>query len=179
MTPASVRRYEAFAPLVVFVVGLSTILGAWGFELLGGFVPCKLCLEERVPYYMGLPFALAALLAALAGAKPTVPRMLLIVTGIAFAYNVYLGGYHAGAEWGLWPGPSDCGAGGAGPATSAADLLNQLKGIRIVSCSEASWRFLFLSFAGWNFVVSLFLAVVAFFGAFRPLAPEPADRPAG
>ncbi len=101
MTSDPTRRHEMFAPVVVLVVGLATIAGAWGFEILGGFVPCALCLQERVPYYFGLPFALAAVLAALAGAKPTIPRMLLIASGIAFAYNVYLGGYHAGAEWGL------------------------------------------------------------------------------
>ncbi len=172
----SARRHEMLAPLVVFAVGAATIAGAWGFELIGGFVPCKLCLEERLPYYVGLPMALAALLAALAGAKPTVVRMLLIVAGLIFAINVYLGTYHAGAEWGLWQGPADCGVGGAGPATSANDLLEQLKGIRIVSCSEASWRLFFLSFAGWNAVVSLFLVVVALWGAFRPLPPE---SPAG
>jgi disulfide bond formation protein DsbB len=175
----SARRHEMLAPLVVFAVGAATIAGAWGFELIGGFVPCKLCLEERLPYYVGLPMALAALLAALAGAKPTVVRMFLIVAGLVFAINVYLGTYHAGAEWGLWQGPADCGAGGAGPATSANDLLAQLKGIRIVSCSEASWRLFFLSFAGWNAVVSLFLAVVALWGAFRPLPPEPAEHPGG
>ncbi|KAB2860512.1 MAG: disulfide bond formation protein B, partial [Bauldia sp.] len=85
----SARRHEMLAPLVVFAVGAATIAGAWGFELIGGFVPCKLCLEERLPYYVGLPMALAALLAALAGAKPTVVRMLLIVAGLIFAINVY------------------------------------------------------------------------------------------
>ncbi|HMN87215.1 MAG TPA: disulfide bond formation protein B [Bauldia sp.] len=176
MTSTATRRHEMLAPLVVFLVGLATILGAWGFEIFGGFVPCALCLQERVPYYFGLPFALAGVLAALAGAKPTIPRMLLIASGIAFAYNVYLGGYHAGAEWGFWAGPSDCGAGGAAPPTSAEDLLSQIKTIRIVSCTEATWRFLYLSFAGWNFVVSLFLAAVAFWGAFRPLPPDEAAQ---
>lgn len=167
------RRHEILAPLIVVVVGAATILGAWGFELIGNFVPCKLCLQERVPYYIGLPVALAALLAAMAGARPTVVRTLLLIAALIFAFNVYLGAYHAGAEWALWEGPSDCGATGSGPATSAGDLLDQIDDIRIVSCSEASWRFLFLSFAGWNLVVSLFLVAVAIWGAFRPLAPEP------
>ena len=35
----------------------------------------------------------------------------------------------------------------------------------IIRCDEASWRFLWLSFAGWNAVVSAFLAGIAAWGA--------------
>jgi disulfide bond formation protein DsbB len=170
MTP--ILRREWFAPAAVVLLGLATILGAWGFQLIGGYVPCKLCLEQRLPYYVGLPLALAALLAALAGAKPTVVRLFLIVAGLIFAIGIYLGTYQAGAEWKLWAGPTDCGATGGGTQTTA-DLLNQLKNIHVVSCTEASWRFLFLSFAGWNAVVSVVLVALAIWGAFRPLPPEP------
>ena len=170
MTP--ILRREWFAPAALLVLGLATILGAWGFQLIGGYVPCKLCLEQRVPYYVGLPMALAALLAALAGAKPTVVRLLLIVAGLILAIGIYLGTYQAGAEWKLWAGPTDCGATGSG-TQSTADLLNQLKNIHVVSCTEASWRFLFLSFAGWNAVASVVLVAIAIWGAFRPLPPEP------
>jgi disulfide bond formation protein DsbB len=170
MTP--ILRREWLPPLAVLVLGLATILGAWGFQLIGGYVPCKLCLEQRVPYYIGLPFALVALLAALAGAKPTVVRLLLIIAGLIFAFDIYLGAYQAGAEWKLWAGPTDCG-GGAGGTQSTQDLLNQLKNIHVVSCTEASWRFLFLSFAGWNAAISLVLVATAMWGAFRRLPPEP------
>jgi disulfide bond formation protein DsbB len=170
MTP--LLRREWLAPLIVLVLGLATILGAWGFQLIGGYVPCKLCLEQRIPYYVGLPVILVALLAALAGAKPTVVRLLLIVAALIFAFDIYLGIYQAGAEWKLWAGPTDCG-GGTGGTQSTTDLLNQLKNIHVVSCTEASWRFLFLSFAGWDAVVSILLVAIAIWGAFRPLPPEP------
>ena len=87
---------------------------------------------------------------------------------LVFAYGAYLGIYHAGAEWGFWPGPTDCAAGSAPPATSAEDLLSQIEGMRIVSCSEASWRFPSgwgLSFAGWNAAASLVLVALALWGA--------------
>ena len=161
-----VRRREMIAPLVVFVVGAAAILIAWGFELIGGYIPCALCLQERVPYYIGLPVALAGVLAALGGALPIVVRILLVVAGLVFAYGAYLGIYHAGAEWGWWAGPADCGGGSA--PTNVEDLLAQIDNVRIVSCTEATWRLLWLSFAGWNAVVSIFLVVVCFRGAFRP-----------
>ena len=163
------RRHEALAPAVVTVVGGLAIATAWGFQLIGGFVPCELCLQQRVPYYIGLPLALAAVLAALAGAKPSISRMLLIIAGLIFLYGFGLGIYHAGAEWAWWQGPTDCG-GGDGPVTDVGDLLGQLDDIRIVSCTEVAGRFLGLSFAGWNVVASAFLVAVAMWGAFRPTA---------
>jgi disulfide bond formation protein DsbB len=36
---------------------------------------------------------------------------------------------------------------------------------QVVSCSEASWRMLDLSFAGWNAVISALLAGIAAWGA--------------
>ena len=34
------------------------------FQYYGGYRPCELCLKERVPYYVGIPIMLAALVAA-------------------------------------------------------------------------------------------------------------------
>jgi disulfide bond formation protein DsbB len=161
---------DMLAPAIVTVVGAATIAAAWGFELIGGYVPCALCLQERVPYYAGVPIALVALVVAFAGGQRWLIRLLLFVVAAVFAYGAFLGVYPAGAAWGFWPGPADCAAGAAPPATSATDLLSQLQGMRIVSCTEASWRFPAgwgLSFAGWNAAASLFLVLVALWGAVR------------
>jgi disulfide bond formation protein DsbB len=169
-----ILRREWVAPAAVLGLGLATILGAWGFQIIGGYVPCALCLQQRVAYYAGLPIALVALALALSGAKTIVVRGLLLLVALAFAVNVFIGVYQAGAEWGLWPGPASCGAtsGGGG----GGSLLEQIQHIRVVSCTEASWRFLFLSFAGWNAVISAVLFLIALFGAFRrnEAAPAPA-----
>ena len=46
-------------------VAMAAVVGtALGFEHIGGFIPCKLCLEERIPYYTGVPVALLAAIAA-------------------------------------------------------------------------------------------------------------------
>jgi disulfide bond formation protein DsbB len=158
------RRLDVLAPAVVFVLGLATILGAWGFELIGGYVPCALCLQERVPYYVGLPLVLVALIASSVGAPGHIGRYLLLFAGLVFLIGAGLGVYHAGAEWGWWAGPSTCGGGTTG---GSGNLLEQLDNIRVVSCTEASWRFAGLSFAGWNAVISLLLAIGAFWGAFH------------
>jgi disulfide bond formation protein DsbB len=148
--------------LVGLAIGLAAIVGAWGFELLGGFVPCKLCLQQRIPYYAGLPLLLAA--ALLARSSPRLSRLLAVAAGLTFLGGAGLGVYQAGAEWGWWAGPSDCG-GGTAPVVDANDLLAQMQATRLVSCTEAAIRVLGLSFAGWNVLASGAVALAAFAAA--------------
>ncbi|WP_417771647.1 disulfide bond formation protein B [Stappia sp.] len=162
----SARKSAMAALLLVLAGGLAAILGAWGFQLIGGYAPCKLCLEQRVPYYIGLPVALVALALVARGRVRGLTALLLVVVAAIFAYGAGLGVYQAGAEWDFWAGPSDCGGGAAIPG-SAANMLNALKSTRVVSCTEASWRMFGLSFAGWNAVVSAGLAVLALFALVR------------
>ncbi len=149
---------------LVLLGGLAVIAAAWGFQLIGGYVPCKLCLEQRVPYYAGLPLTAVALILMGQNRHSLAMIVLLAVTAI-FAYGAGLGIYQAGAEWQFWAGPSDCGGGSAAPA-SAANMLQALQSTRVVSCTEASWRMFGLSFAGWNAVASAGLAVSSLLAAF-------------
>jgi disulfide bond formation protein DsbB len=146
---------------VIFVIAGATILIALAFEHLGGYAPCPLCLEERYAYYFAVPASAAAILFA-RGQATGIARILLVLIALAFLANMAVGIYHAGVEWKWWPGPTEC--------TGAFELKWGEGGIvdtPVVRCDEASWRFLGLSFAGWNAVVSAFLAGVAGYGATR------------
>lgn len=149
--------------LALLVLGAATIAGAWGFQLIGGYVPCKLCLEQRWPFYIGLPLTALAFGLLLGGKSKALVTILLLLVAAVFAYGSGLGVYQAGAEWAFWPGPSDCGGGVASP-TSTGNLLSALNTTRVVSCTEASWRMFGLSFAGWNALISAALAVLALAG---------------
>lgn len=146
--------------LLLIAGGLATIATAWGFQLIGGYVPCALCLEQRIPYYAGLPLAALAALLLWQDAAAFTRNLLLLAVAAVFAYGAGLGIYQSGAEWGFWPGPNDCGGGSTAPV-SAANMLNALRETRVVSCTEASWRMFGLSFAGWNAVASSGLALLA------------------
>ena len=157
------NRTLVFAALV-FVGGLTVILAALAFEHIGGYIPCALCLQERYAYYAAVPAALLAmLLARTAGGLPS--RVLLVLIALAFLANAGLGTYHAGAEWGFWPGPDSCATGGGSLATTADDLMASLTSEKPPSYTEATFRLLGLSFAGWNVVASLGLALAALAGA--------------
>ena len=80
--------------------------------------------------------------------------MLFLLVSLAFLANAGLGVYHAGAEWGFWPGPATC-AGGQALTTTAGNLLEELQRTSVVRCDEAAGRFLGLSFPGWNVIASL------------------------
>ncbi|TYC52458.1 disulfide bond formation protein B, partial [Rhodobacterales bacterium] len=89
---------------LVFFGGLAAIATAWGFQVFGGYLPCKLCLEQRVPYYVGLPLTALALLLQVTK-RPGLASLVLLVVAVVFAYGSGLGIYQAGAEWGVWAGP--------------------------------------------------------------------------
>lgn len=147
------------AALAVFVLSLATIAGAWGFELIGGYWPCPLCLQQRWAYYVVVPLSLVLVILANPD-RNTLVRWGLILCCVAMLANAGLGIYHSGVEWKLWAGPQTC-SGGGGLTGGLPDLSNT----RAVSCDEAQGRFIGLSFAGWNVVVSLIIAFAAFYGA--------------
>ncbi len=159
------RRLPSLRHLITLVglVSLALIAGAWFFELVLHLQPCKLCLEQRMPHYAAIGLALAGLVLA---RSPRLQWLVLLGLAGLMAWSTGLGVYHAGVEWGWFMGPNDCG-GAAAAATGMQDFMKQLQTTRIVACSEAAWRFLGLSLAGWNALVSAGLFLLAVFGLLR------------
>jgi disulfide bond formation protein DsbB len=149
--------------LVMPAISAATILGALGFQHIGGYEPCALCLMQRTPYYVGIPIAAVAVVAAWLGAPRWILVVLFAAFGLLLLYNAGLAAYHSGVEWGFWEGPSACAQAPAGG--SASDMLGQLGTVTPASCTEAVWRLLGLSFAGWNVLVSGLLAVLGLYAA--------------
>ena len=151
------------AALAIMVVAAATLAGAWFFELVLDIRPCPLCLEQRYAYYLAVPIAA---LAALAAARHA-PRQVLIgaftILLIAALGNAWLGGYHAGVEWKFWPGPTEC-SGPIGNLGSAGNLLERLDTVKVIRCDEVQFRFLGISLAGYNALISLLMAAIAVWG---------------
>jgi disulfide bond formation protein DsbB len=153
----------AVAALLVALGGAVTILGAYYFQYVLHYAPCELCLEERIPYYVGIPLALAVALAGFVRA----PRPLL-VAGLALlilimVISVGLGVDHSGVEWKFWPGPTHC-SGDMSGFGSAGSLLERMNETKIVPCDAAAWRLFGISLAGYNALISLALAAIAWRG---------------
>lgn len=127
-----------------------------------GYAPCKLCLTERLPYYAAVPLGLLALLT-----PAPLARLALGLAAMALLYGTGVGVYHAGAEWGFWPGPTDCGGGTGSNPGEVGDFLNALQTTTVVDCSVAALRVLGISLAGWNALVASALAAFAGTAALR------------
>jgi disulfide bond formation protein DsbB len=166
--------YAASAPQrragLLLTVAAGTIVAAWFTELVLGYPPCKLCLLQRWPYYFAVPLAALAWVITGPLRMQRAARPAFAMLASIFMVSVALGVHHAGVEWGWWPGPADCGGAiNTGPA-SAQDLLAQMNRTRIISCTDAPFRVLGLSMAGWNALVSFILASIAIRGWRVPYA---------
>ena len=153
------------AALAILLVAAATIAGAWFFQLVIGLQPCPMCLEQRYAYYAIIP--LAALLAIFSSRGS--PRAMLLV-GLALLWlialaNAAFGTYHAGVEWGFWQGPTSCT--GSLPNFGSGSLLDQLDKVKVVPCDVVQWRFLGISLAGYNALISLLMAALAAWGLAR------------
>ena len=125
-----------------------------------GLAPCPLCLNQRIAFYLAVPLGLLAALSATK--KPSLSTISFIALTLIFITNSAYGGYHAGIEWGYWPGPASC-AGNTFEVTNIEELILSLEKGAPPSCNEAPWRLFGLSLAGYNMLASLGLALLAGF----------------
>jgi disulfide bond formation protein DsbB len=154
------------AALLIAGIAALVLAGAWYMQLVWGIEPCELCLKQRFAYYGLVPSALLLALASWRGA----PRQLLVaglaILALVALVNAGLGVYHSGVEWGFWQGPTEC-TGPVGNLGSAGSLLERLDSVKIVRCDEVQFRFLGLSLAGYNVLISLAMAAIALLGISR------------
>ena len=156
------ERPMTAAAIAVAVGGSATILGAWFFQYVLGYMPCPLCFEQRYAFYFGIPLAVMVVLGESAGASRKVLLLALLAITAGMIWNTGLSAFHAGVEWKWWPGPRDC----SGPldSLSSGGLLQSLQSIHVARCDDAAWRFLGLSLAGYDVLISFSLAVIAGWG---------------
>jgi disulfide bond formation protein DsbB len=159
MEPMILALKPRHAVLVILFVASVTIAAAWAFQVIGGYAPCPLCLQQRWPYYAIIPLAIILLWTS---RRESLLRVGLLVIALIMFAGAGLAAYHAGIEWRWWQGPQAC-SGGAGLTGTLPDLSN----LRVVRCDEAALRILGLSLAGWNVLISLLIAGLALAAAGR------------
>lgn len=124
------------------------MLGALGFQYLGGFHPCKLCYWQRYPH------VIAVVIGAIALWMPN--RLLILLGALSAAVTCGFGVYHAGVELKWWEGPTTCTSGDiTGMSTDA--LFDQIMNAPLTRCDDIVWQLAGLSMAGWNAVLSFVL----------------------
>jgi disulfide bond formation protein DsbB len=177
---AALDRLFKHWPIVAFVISAGMLAVAHGFQTFGGLAPCHLCLKQREVYWVAMGISAVAVLAGFTRIGAPAPRIASLLLAATFAYGAYLAAFHAGAEWKWWPAPATCSSSGA---VTAADLQALLSGAakKAPACDQAPWRFLWLSMAGWNCLVSVGLVGLSLTAAARrqPAPAGPAMEVAG
>jgi disulfide bond formation protein DsbB len=152
------------AGIVIAVVSLAALAGAWGLEIFGHILPCPLCLEQRIPYYAVIPAGVAT--ALVASTSPRLAALILALICAALIYNAGLGIYHAGAEWHFWAGPDTCS--GTNTLQPIGNLAHSLRhNNNTVRCDEAALRIFGISLAGYSALISSALAALGIYALWR------------
>jgi disulfide bond formation protein DsbB len=137
-----------FSVLIAAAGSAALLLGALGFQFIGGLAPCHLCLLQRWPHLAAI--AIGALAIA------TQQRIFALFGALAAAITAGIGIYHTGVERGIFEGPTTCTSGPPG-SLSSEQLFDKIMNAPLIRCDEVAWQMLGLSMASWNAIISLIL----------------------
>jgi disulfide bond formation protein DsbB len=152
-----IPRNPANIAMMLGAVSLALILGALGFEYIGGYPPCEMCMWQRYPHFAAIVVGLGGGMLAQSGLlPPNLVKPVAILTALLVAVTGAIGVYHAGVEWQMWKGPAAC-TGSAFQLSGKLDL-----NAHVVSCDHAAWRLFGISMAGYNALISLGFAIAGF-----------------
>ena len=127
---------------------LALMLGAFGFQYIGGLPPCAMCIWQRYPHVVAIALGLIALRFSTAA--------LAWLGALAALTTAAIGAYHTGVERDWWEGPTTCSSGPIGGLTPD-QLFDQIMSAPLVRCDEVPWALFGLSMASWNMILSLVL----------------------
>jgi len=118
--------------------------GAYVSQYGFGLYPCEMCWWQRWPHFVAIGLAMLAF---------TVPpqRVWTALAALAILTSGAIGLFHAGVEYGWWPGITSCAVIASSGAGSA---LENIMNTPLVRCDEPAWTLLGISLAGFNFLIS-------------------------
>tara|TARA_X000001036_G_scaffold390207_1_gene387732 strand:+ start:568 stop:1053 length:486 start_codon:yes stop_codon:yes gene_type:complete len=135
--------------LIFSVLSLSI---AYFIQYILGHKPCNLCLVERYPYLGAV--ILISLIFILKKFEKTISFIILLL----FIFGSAVSFYHVGIEQGFFQESLICELGKMQENISSENLLKQLKNTPQVSCKEVTFRFLGVSLATINTIISIILS---------------------
>ena len=139
--------------IVILAIISLTIISALIIQYWLGHDPCKLCLYERIPYFLSMLLLIKIIFIK------KYERIILLILFLVFMSSTALAFYHFGIEQGFFSESLACTTGDLSKTLSKEELLEQLKQNRI-SCKDVSFRILGFSLAAINTIFSLILSVI-------------------
>jgi len=146
------REKNLILVFILFFVSL-VLISAFVIEYGFDHQPCKLCLYERIPYFLSILLIIKILFIK------KYERVTLLALSLIFIGSATLAFYHFGIEQGFVSESFVCETRNLSETLSKEQLLEQLKQNNI-SCKDVSFRVLGLSLAAINTIFSLVLSVI-------------------
>ena len=115
--------------------------------------PCKLCLYERIPYFLSMLLIIKIIFIK------KYEKVTLLILFLVFMSSAALAFYHFGIEQGFFSESLACTSGDLSKTLTKEELLQQLKQ-NSIGCKNVSFRMLGLSLAAINTIFSLVLSVI-------------------
>ena len=124
---------------------------AYFIQYVLGHKPCNLCIIERIPYIAAI--ILISIIFIINKYEKIISSIILIF----FIFGTAVSFYHFGIEQGFFSESLICELTNSN-ALNKEELLNQLKKAEIISCKDVTFRFLGLSLATINTIISIILS---------------------
>ena len=137
----------------IFVFVCLILASAFIIQYELGHKPCKLCLYERIPYFLSILLIMKFFL--IKGYE----KITLLILSLVFIASSILGFYHFGIEQGFFSESLLCTTENLSETLSKEQILEQLKQ-NTISCKEVSFKILGFSLAAINTIFSIILSVI-------------------
>jgi len=129
------------------------LIYAFIIEYKFGHKPCKLCLYERVPYFLSILLITKILV------TKGYEKITLLLLCLVFFVGSILAFYHFGIEQGIFEESFSCFSGNLSESLSKEQILEELNQ-NAISCKNVSFKILGFSLAAINTILSLILTAV-------------------
>jgi len=139
--------------IVILAIISLTIISALIIQYWLGHEPCKLCLYERIPYFLSILLIIKILFIK------RYEKITLLILSLVFATSTALAFYHFGIEQGFFDESLVCNVESQLKILSKENLLKELNQ-NIVSCKNVTFRILGLSLAAINTILSVILSII-------------------
>ena len=137
--------------LLIFIILI--LISAFLIEYRLDHKPCKLCIYQRIPYFVAVLLILKMLLTT------SYQKITLFILALTFLVSASLAFYHFGIEQGFFSESLICTAGNLSENLSKEELLKLLES-NPISCKDISFKILGFSLATINTIFSIILSVI-------------------
>ncbi len=139
--------------LIIFIFVSTILLSTFIIEYGLNHKPCKLCLYERIPYFLSI--LLIVKIFFIRGNE----KIVLLILSLIFIASSILAFYHFGIEQGFFEESLACTTESSLNNLTKEELLKQLSQ-KTISCKDVSFKILGFSLAAINTIFSITLSVI-------------------